>query len=80
MDNWLKACKSFFQTTSNNIKVQTLKTIFKQPQTTSNNLKQPQTISNNLKHRNNYKRRKPYIPQNIIYEKTFDLGNGTSLG
>ena len=68
MDNWLKACKSFFQTTSNNLKL------------FQNNLKQPQTISNNLKHRNNYKRRKPYNPQNIIYEKTFDLGNGTSLG
>ena len=79
MDNRLKACKSvrlFF---------------FKQPQTISKYrrcahvsnktiFKQPQTISNNLKHRNNYKRRKPYNPQNIIYEKTFDLGNGTSLG
>ena len=73
MDNWLKACKSFF---SNNLKQYqstdvarnvSNKTIFKQPQTISNNLKLFQTTSN-------------IETIIIIYEKTFDLGNGTSLG
>ena len=73
MDNWLKACKSFFSNNlkqyhstdvARNVSNKTILNYFKQP---SNNHKQLQTTSN-------------LEPKNIIYEKTFDLGNGTSLG